>query len=318
MTGTRGRTAAAAPGRRVPAGRPSWVPAFFATAFMWGTSFLFIKIAVRELPPVYVALGRIAIGALTLLALLAVRRERLPRGGRLWAHLTLLAVFANTVPFSLFAYAEQRVSSVLAGIWNGAAALATLAVTLVALPAERPTRQRLAGLLIGFAGVLVVLGVWHGVGGASLSGQLMLLGAITCYGVAFNYVRWIMKHYQASPVALATGQLSMSTVELVLLAPLIAGLPPAPWRLSGAVLWSVLALGVLGSGIAFALNFHVVRVAGVTTASMVTYLPPVIGAGAGVLVLHEQLTWNQPVGGLIVLAGVAVAQSAWTLFIRRR
>jgi drug/metabolite transporter (DMT)-like permease len=301
-----------------PAGKPSWVPAFFATAFMWGTSFLFIKIAVRELPPVYVALGRIAIGALTLLALVAVRRERLPRDGRLWAHLALLAVFANTVPFTLFAYAEQRVSSVLAGIWNGAAALATLAVTLVALPSERPTRQRLAGLLIGFVGVLVVLGVWHGVGGASLSGQLMLLGAITCYGVAFNYVRWLMRRYEVSPVLLATGQLTMSTLELAVLAPLVAGAPPTPWRLSGAVLWSVLALGVLGSGIAFALNFHVVRVAGVTTASMVTYLPPVIGAVAGVLVLHEQLTWNQPLGGLVVLAGVAVAQRAWPASARPR
>jgi drug/metabolite transporter (DMT)-like permease len=315
---TRSRTDAAPPGPGVPAGTPSWVPAFFATAFMWGTSFLFIKIAVRELPPVYVALGRIAIGAVTLVVLMAVLRERLPRGGRLWAHVAVLAVFANTVPFTLFAYAEQRVSSVLAGIWNGAAALATLAVTLVFLPSERPTRQRLAGLLIGFAGVLVVLGVWHGVGGASLAGQLMLLGAITCYGVAFNYVRWIMKHHKTPPVALATGQLSMSTVQLAVLAPLIAGAPPAPWHLSGAVVWSVLALGVLGSGLAFALNFHVVRVAGVTTATMVTYLPPVIGAVTGVLVLHEHLTWNQPVGGLIVLAGVAVAQSAWSVLVRRR
>jgi drug/metabolite transporter (DMT)-like permease len=160
---------------------------------MWGTSFLFIKVAVAELPPVYVAFGRIALGAVTLVVLLAARRERLPRDPRLWGHLALLGLIVNTIPFTLFAYAEERVSSVLAGIWNGAAPLTTLAVTLIALPSERPTRQRIVGLLIGFVGVLVVLGPWHGVGGASLTGQLMLFGAVTCYGIAFNYIRWIMR-----------------------------------------------------------------------------------------------------------------------------
>jgi drug/metabolite transporter (DMT)-like permease len=285
-----------------------WVPAFIATAFMWGTSFLFIKVAVAELPPVYVSFGRIALGAATLLLLLVARREALPRDRRLWVHLTLLALIVNTVPFTLFAYAEQRVSSVLAGIWNGAAPLTTLAVTLIALPSERPTRQRILGLLVGFVGVLVVLGPWRGVGGASLTGQLMLFAAVTCYGIAFNYVRWIMRGRSESGVALSAGQLLASTAQMAVLAPLVAGAPPPIGHLSWAVIGSVAALGVFGSGLAFVLNYHVVRVAGVTTASMVTYLPPVIGAVAGVVVLGEELTWNQPVGGAVVLAGVALAQ----------
>jgi drug/metabolite transporter (DMT)-like permease len=109
-----------------------------------------------------------------------------------------------------------------------------------------------------------------------------------------------------------------STVQMAVLAPLIAGSPPALGELSWSVIGSVVALGVFGSGLAFAFNYHVVRVAGVTTASMVTYLPPVIGAVAGIVVLGEQLTWNQPVGGLIVLAGVAVAQGRLARVPRKR
>jgi drug/metabolite transporter (DMT)-like permease len=285
-----------------------WLPAFAATALIWGTSFLFIKVAVGQLSPGYLALGRVGLGAVTLLAVLAVVRQALPRDPRLWGHLAVLAVFANTVPFTLFGYAEQRVSSVLAGIWNAAAALTTLAVTLIALPNERPTRQRVAGLVIGFVGVLVVLGVWRGVGGASLTGQLMLFGAVACYGVGFNYARWITSRWDESGVALSAGQLLLATVQLAVLAPLLSGAPPRLTGLSGAVIASMAALGVLGTGLAFALNYHVIRVAGVTTASMVTYVAPVVAAVAGVVVLGERISWNEPVGGLVVLAGVALSQ----------
>jgi drug/metabolite transporter (DMT)-like permease len=240
-----------------------------------------------------------------------------PTDPRLWAHVFLFAVVASTVPFILFGYAEDgRVSSVLAGIWNGTAPLTTLIVTLVAFRQERPSRQQIAGLLLGFAGVLVVLGVWQGVGGASLAGQAMLLGAVTGYGIAFNYSRWIMKRWEVSTLALSAIQLLMSTLQLLVIAPLLAGAPPAPWSLSAGVLGAIAVLGVLGTGLAFVLNFHVIRTVGVTVGSMVTYLPPVVAVVAGVLLLHEHLSWNQPTGGLIVLAGVGVSQGL--LRLRRR
>lgn len=297
-----------------------WLPAFAAVALIWGTSFMFIKDALVALAPVYIALGRIALGAATLLLLLAVRRLPLPRGWRLWGHLFLFAGFSATVPFALFGYAEQRVPSVLAGIWNGTAPLTTLVVTLVAVRSERPSRRQIAGLLAGFAGVLVVLGVWNGVGGSSLAGQLMLLGAVTCYGIAFNYTRWLMRRFDISPFQLSAGQLIMGTVHLLVAAPLIAGLPPAPAGLPARVWISIVALGVFGTGIAFALNYHVVQTAGVTTGSMVTYFPPFVAALAGVLFLGERLAWHQPVGGLIVLAGVGISQGLLSrrLFVRRR
>jgi drug/metabolite transporter (DMT)-like permease len=123
-----------------------------------------------------------------------------------------------------------------------------------------------------------------------------------------NYSKWIMNRWSLTPVQLSTGQTMLSTLQLLVVAPLLAGAPPNPASLPAGALGSIAALGVLGTGLAFALNFHVLNTAGVTTGSMVTYLPPVVAAAAGVTLLGEHLTWNQPVGALVVLAGVAVAQ----------
>jgi drug/metabolite transporter (DMT)-like permease len=295
----------------------SWLPAFILVGCIWGTSFLFIKVAVSTVPPVYIALGRIGLGALTLLLILLARRQSLPRDPRLWLHLFLFAALSSSIPFALFGYAEERVSSVLAGIWNGTAPLTTLAVTLIAFRAHRPGRQQLTGLALGFLGVLTVLGVWHGLGGSSLIGQLALLGAVTCYGIAFNYTRVILKRWPLTPLQLSVGQLLMGTLHLLIAAPLLAGRPPTPWHLSWHVLAAIAALGILGTGLAFTLNYHVIQVAGVTTGSMVTYLPPVVAAVAGVTLLHEHLSWNQPLGGLIVLLGVGVSQGLFPVPGRR-
>jgi drug/metabolite transporter (DMT)-like permease len=299
-----------------------WLPAFAGAGLIWGTSFMFIKVAVDDVPPVWLAFARNALGALTLLVLLLSRGQRLPGAARLWARIFVFAIFGSTVPFIMFGYAEQHVSSVLAGIWNGTTPLTTLVVTLLILrfarAGDRPRRQQIAGLLLGFAGVLVVLGVWHGVGGGSLVGQLQLLVAVSCYGIAMNYSRRIMTSSSITPLQLSAGQTMMSTLQLAIIAPLLNGAPPDPTGLPWRSIGSVAALGILGTGLAFVFNFHVISVAGVTTGSMVTYLPPVIAAIAGVLVLKEHLSWNEPVGGVIVLAGVGVAQGVFGRLRRSR
>lgn len=312
MTSTPLTAAAPAPVRTA-----SWLPMYAALAVIWGSSFLFIKVAVDDhIHPLYLTLGRCAAGALTLLVVLAVRRVGLPRGWRLWGQLLLLAAVGNVVPFTLFGFGEQRISSVLAGIWNGTTPLAVLLVVLAFVPAERPTKERVAGLLLGFAGVLIVLGVWQGVGEAALVGQLMCLGAAICYGFAIPYTRTLIKaNPQVSGVSLATGQLVAATVELAVIAPVLAGKPPAVAGLSLPAVLSVLALGAIGTGIAFMLNFRVIKLAGSTTASTVTYLVPVFSTLIGVIVLNEHLAWYEPVGALVVLLGVAISQGA---FRRRR
>ncbi len=286
----------------------SWLPGYLALAVIWGSSFLFIKVGVRELHPLYVALGRVGVGTVTVLAVLLVTRRQLPRDPRTWGHLAVAGALGVALPFTLFAYGEQRVSSVLAGIWNATTPLFALPVAVLILRTERMSLRRTVGILVGFTGVLVVLGVWHGVGGRHLAGQLMCMGAALCYGLAIPYQRRFLSDVPDGGVAVPAGMLVVASAQLLIVAPLVAGAPPAPTALSLDVIGSILALGALGTGLAFVFNYRVIRVAGATTSASVTYLIPVCATVIGVLVLHERIGWNQPAGAVIVLTGVAISQ----------
>jgi drug/metabolite transporter (DMT)-like permease len=288
----------------------SWLPSFILLAAIWGSSFLFIKVGVAELHPVYVTLGRVGAGAVTLLIVMALLRERLPRDWRLWGHLTVIGTVGVAIPFTLFGYGEQRVSSLLAGIWNATTPLVVLPLAVLVFRTEKMTARKAVGMALGFVGVLVVLGVWEGVGGAQFIGQLMCFAAAACYGLVIPYQKRFIADRPVSGLALAAGQVITATVLLAVIAPLVAGAPTAPTDLSLKAIASVVALGALGTGLAFVLHMRNIRLVGASTASMVTYLIPVFAVLIGVLVLGEHLTWHQPVGALIVLVGVAISQGA--------
>jgi drug/metabolite transporter (DMT)-like permease len=266
-----------------------WAPAFLLLALLWGASFMFIKVGLGALAPLQVALGRMVFGALFLLAVLVITKDRLPRGRAVWRHLFVAALLLNTIPFSLFALGETEVSSIVAGIWNATTPLLTVSVAMATLPEERLSTERAIGVSVGFAGVLVLLGPWHGLGGGALAGNLACLGAAVAYGFGFPYARKHLAGRPESVVSLSSAQLLLATFPL------------------GVVL-SVLALGALGTGLAYILNYHVIRAAGATVASSVTYVIPVFSTIFGVALLGETLTWNQPAGALVVIAGVAVSQ----------
>ncbi|MGC5288953.1 DMT family transporter [Micromonospora sp. DT231] len=289
----------------------AWLPGFVALAAIWGSSFLFIKVGVAELHPVQLTLYRVAAGALTLLVVLAVLRDRLPREPRIWAHLTVVAAFGVAVPFTLFGYGEQRVESMLAGIWNATTPLIVLPLAVLVFRTERLTVRSAIGLGLGFLGVLVVLGVWEGIGGAHFTGQLMCFGAAACYGVAIPYQKRFIAGSEHSGLSLSAAQLLLAAAQLAVVAPFVAGLPPLPTELSAGVVASVLTLGALGTGLAFVINMRNIRVAGASTASTVTYLIPIFAVLIGAVALDERLNWHQPVGALIVLLGVAVAQGVF-------
>lgn len=283
-----------------------WVYAFGALAVIWGCSFAFIQIGLRALSPVQVAAGRLGLGAAALLIVAAVTHTRLPRSRNTWVHLTVVAAVLNAVPFTLFAYGQQHISSVLAGIINAATPLATLAVIILAFPEERPTAERVAGLMVGFAGVLVVLGAWRGFSGGALAGVLACLGAVGSYGIAFPYARRYLSPIGEPAIALATGQVSVAALQMLPVV-LLTGVQPRG-DLTVMIVAAMLALGVFSSGFAYILNYRIVELAGASTASTVTYLTPLVAAVVGVSLLGESVSWNQPIGGAIVLLGIGVAQ----------
>lgn len=287
----------------------AWLPVMLALAAIWGCSFLFISIGVRELPPLYLALGRVIAGSVVLLAILVVKREALPRDPRVWAHSFVAGAIGSAIPWTLFGYGEEHIPSLLAGIWNGITPLIVLPIAVLIFRTERFSAQRGLGLLIGFAGMLVVLGAWQVQAGADLTGQALCMLAAMFYGLAIPYQKRFLAGTTLSGTALSATLLLCATVQLAVVAPLVTGqAPPAPWSLSIEVVLSVLALGALGSGLAFVLNMRNIRLIGASRSSMVTYLMPIFSIVVGVIVLHEHLTWYQPVGGLIVLLGVAVSQ----------
>jgi drug/metabolite transporter (DMT)-like permease len=292
---------------------PPWELSFLLVAVTWGASFMFIKVGLEELDPLEVAFGRCALGALTLLALLAIMREPWPRGIEIWGRLFVMAIVFNAVPFALFSFGEQHVSSVVAGILNATTPLFTAVLAMSTLPAEGPTPARVTGILIGFAGTLVVLGVWRGLGGSDLLGSLLCLGAPVCYGIGFVYAR---KHFFGrghSLVSLSAAQVLLGTVQLAVVMPFFSS---APSHLSLKVVGSMLALGALGTGVAYVLNYDVIDRAGATTASLVTYVVPIFATVFGVVLLDEGLSWNEPVGAAVIVVGVAVSQGI--LRLRRR
>jgi drug/metabolite transporter (DMT)-like permease len=298
--------------RRDPLSRhvTGWPARLLLLGAIWGTSFLLIKIGVRAFTPVQVAFGRMLFGVLALVPVVLAQRTRLPRDARTWAHLGVAALLLNSAPFTLFALGEEHVSSVLAGIWNGATPLFVLIVVLATLPEERPTRDRIAGLALGFAGVLVVFGAWRGLGQGELVGNAACLGATLLYGFGFPYARRYLALGGLTIAALAFGQLAIGTVQVAVVLPFAGGIPGT---FPAGPLGAIVALGAIGTGAAYLLNYSIIRDAGATNASTVGYLVPVFATVAGVALLGEPLSWNEPAGGLLVLLGVAASQGRLTL-----
>jgi drug/metabolite transporter (DMT)-like permease len=274
-----------------------------------------VKIGTEAFPALQVAFGRVAFGALALAVVLAIRRDRLPRGLRLWAHIATAAIFLNAASFALFAFSAERIPSALTGICNATTPLFTTLASLVALPGERPTRRRLAGLLIGFLGVLVVFGVWEGTAGKSVIGMLMALAAATSMGIGWVYVRRFLTDSGYSSLSLSSAQLSAGAVELAVVTCVFSD---PPTHFATRSLLAVLVLGVVGTGGAFLLQYGLVRDAGATVAATVTYVVPIVSTLAGVLVLGEALTWNEPAGTAVILIGAALSQFGVTATITPR
>lgn len=287
--------------------RNRWLPLQFAAlALVWGASFLFIKVGLQGLSALQVAAARLDFGALTLASLILLLRVPLPRQAKVWGHIGVVSLTLCVVPFVLYPWAEQTIDSGLASIYNAATPLMTTLVTLMALRAERPGRMQLLGLALGFVGVCVVLAPWQLLGhGGPVLAQFACLGATLSYGIGFVYMRKYVTPLGLPALAVAGIQVG---VGAVLMTVVVALVDRHRMDATPAVVLSMMALGVLGTGLAYVWNTRIINGWGATAASSVTYLTPVIGVLLGALLLGERIGWHEPLGGAIVIAGIVLSR----------
>jgi drug/metabolite transporter (DMT)-like permease len=284
----------------------SWLPIYVALGVVWGCSFIFIKLGLEFLTPFGVAFGRCALGALTLLAWAKYKRISLPESKRVLFHLWVVSLLLNVIPGVFFALAQTEVTSVLAGIINAVTPLMTLIAIMVVTRNEKPKPYQVLGILIGFTGVLTVLGAWKGLGDNPLWAILILLAAVTCYGFSFPYSRRFILPHNLAPESIAAGQVTLGALTLL---PFFIYNGIDKYEYKPAPVLAMIALGVFGSGFAYIWNFKVMSLAGSAIASSVTYLTPVVAVIVGVVFLQESIYWYEPVGALIVLLGAAIGQN---------
>ena len=303
---------------RAASGRPlsqGWIAVqFVLTGIIWGSSFLFMKVALIGLSPAQVAWSRLILGALTLGLFVVLRRDSLPRRLAVWGHMTVLAISFCVVPFLLFSWAQQHVTSGLASIYNATTPIMTAVMAALLFRVERLKPVQIAGILVGILGVMVIIAPWQGLDlSQSLIAQFAILGATACYGFSLAYMRRFVADSGMTALVFSFLNIGIAAAIMVVLTPAIALTPVAldPW-----IVGSILLLGCLGTGVAYIWNQNTLRAWGPTRASTVTYITPVVGVALGILVLGEHISWNEPVGAIVVFLGILLAQDR--LRVRRR
>lgn len=295
-----------------------WQVWYAALALIWGSSYLLIKVGLEALTAAQVAGLRIVCGGTVLLVLLALTRGRLPRGWRTWGHLLVTGTLLCTVPWFLFAVGEERVSSAVAGISNATTPVAAVLATALLLPGEPVGRRRQMGVAVGFLGVVLVAQPWSMDHGPDPVGLAMVLTASASYGIGWTYVRRFLSGVDPGGLSMPAAQVLVAVAQTPVLLLLdwwwrgarAAGPLAVPgvavgqggWQLWGPVL-AVVVLGVVGTGLAQAMQYSVVRAAGPTVATSVTYPITVVSVALGVLLLGERLGGLTVVGAVVVLAG---------------
>jgi drug/metabolite transporter (DMT)-like permease len=270
-----------------------------ALSFIWGASFLFIKVAVRQFDPLALVWLRVTLAAAVLVpaVLLLVGRPALAQAHAAAGRLVVLGVMNSALPFALIAWAETRIGSGLAAILQAAAPLFTVMI-VTRLGHERVVGWRLAGFLTGFAGVVLLVGAHAG--GQLLAALAVILAALS-YAAAGVFVA--EKLQDTEPLVVAAGSMIGATI---LTAPFgLATLPTSvpAWKESA----SVAVLGVVGTGIAYVMYFIVIRRAGASRSILVTYLVPPVALAYGALLLGERVEAAAVAGLVLILGGVGLA-----------
>jgi drug/metabolite transporter (DMT)-like permease len=275
-----------------------------ALASVWGGSFFFNAVAVRELPVFTVVVSRVVLAAILLWSVLRFRGERLPRDGRVWGAFFCMGLLNNAIPFTLIVWGQQHISSGVASILNASTPLFTVLFAHVLTRDERLTRGKVAGVLIGFAGVAVMMGFdANDALDASTIAQLLCLGGAMSYAFAGIYGRRF-RALGITPMSTATGQVIASSV---LLLPVVLVLDQ-PWTLpppSASAISALFGVAAISTAMAYVLYFRILATAGATNLLLVTFLIPVSAILLGTVVLGEVLLTRHFLGMALVGAGLA-------------
>ncbi len=281
--------------------------AFLLLSVVWGSSFLWIKVALDEIGPVTLVAFRLLFGALGLLIVLAMRRPPLPTDRTTWLKLALLGLTNTAIPFVLISWGEQFIDSGVTSILNASVPLFALVMAHFWLADERITWMRAVGLLIGFAGIVVLVSRDLSVEslGQNLPGQIAVLVAAAFYAFSSVFTRRALG--SVSPIVQAFVPLVVADLATWAMVPALE----LPWR--GPTLpitWLALAwLGLLGSCVAYLLYFNLIHAIGATRTAMVTYVIPVTGVALGVIFLGEQFDWLLLAATALIVTGIGIVNS---------
>ncbi len=273
-------------------------------ALLWGSTFLWIKLALDALTPVQVTLSRCVLGSATLLVACLASGHRLPRSRVVWGHVFVAAFFCNAMPFALFSIGQQTIDSAVAGVLNATTPLWSLLIGVI-IGSEHGLRPaRLGGLLLGFAGVVLILAPWQTTAPDGW-GALAVVTAAASYAIGFAYIGRNLVGKGIPTLSLSAAQLIAATALTALTLP-AGGLTPI--EISPKTLVAVVILGVAATGLTFHLTYRIIAAEGATNAAIVGYLLPVVSVALGAVVLDEGFSFRTAAGMVVVLVGVGLTR----------
>lgn len=277
----------------------------FILATVWGFAFYLIAIALRSFPPLTLVTLRLIFGAITLVIVMRIKGLSLPRERLWWWYFSLLALMGNLLPFLLITWAETRIPSSQAGLIMALMPITTMVLAHYLVAHERLTSRRASGVLLGFCGVLVLMGaqVLKGIGGGGLWPQLACVLATVAYAVNTVYIKRLpnINGLVAGTGTLIAGSLLLGPIALVV---------DQPWTLEVSVTsWmAIIALGVVATGLATWVYFFVINECGPNFLSIINYIVPAISFAAGVVLLSEPASLSQFAGLILICMGIAISQ----------
>lgn len=277
-------------------------------ALLWGPSFLFVKVAVQDIPPLTLVAVRVSLATVMLYSILRAQGHSLPKFGSIWKHFAVMGFLYNAVPYVLLSWGQQYIDSAPAAILIGTTPLFTMILAHLFMANDRLTSTKTVGVIVGFGGLVVLLAPAL-LGGlqATIWGLLAAVVAAASYGGAIVYAQ--KKLRGLPPLVGPTAQLTMAAIYLLPLSfvverPYTMSLP------SWSAIGSLLLLTVFSTALAFVIYYRAMEISSATTLSMVTYMIPIVATILGVIVLHERLGWNAYLGCVLVVLGVMVVNGA--------